>query len=526
MQESHSGFYEAIIENIGGGIIVVDAAGRVSKVNRSVENQYGIDRAEAAGRPFWEVFPSWEGEDVERLIRRILETGQEYENERVRLPAKDSGGEVVNIAIRPFMNPDGGTRSAVVMIDYIGDKVRLEEHLIHVNEELYRANRAKMDFLSMVSHELRTPLTLIKMYTALLADSKLGPLTAKQEKALEVMGRRCTSLNRLIGDLLDLSRIEAGSASLDLESFSIQKAVVSAAANFEHSILEKNLDVIIDVEPGLPPLIADQDKIQRVVNNLLENAVKFTEPGGKISVRARMKRERGEDEPECMLISVEDTGIGIPEAEFGKIFERFHQVDGSDTRKHTGSGLGLTIAKEIVALHNGELRLESEEGRGSTFTFSIPLNPADFRAQPPEDTVAEGGRPAAGLRRAPDEPKTFLLIDDDEDFLEVVEDLLRPVGFEIETATDGIKGIDKALAQPQPDAILLDVTMPRLSGYDVCRFLKSLKSTKHIPILMLTAAGKDDQVTLGYEAGASGYLVKPFEIPEFESELERILKDE
>lgn len=516
-------FFEAVIENIGNGIVVFGADGRISNVNRAFEAQSGVARGEAEGRFLWEVFPSWDGEDIREVARRILENGQTYENERVYLAAEGDKPLVANVIICPFGNPDGRTRSAVALIDYISDKVQLEEHLIRVNEELYRANRAKMDFLSMVSHELRTPLTLIKMYTALLSEGKLGPLTPKQVKALEVMERRCNSLNKLIGDLLDLSRIEAGGAGMELTRVSLHRAIMTAVANFEHSILEKKIDLIVRVAPELPDVTGDHDKLQRLISNLVENAVKFTEPGGRIVVEAKAAEDSGEGgEGERALVSVSDTGIGIPESEFTRIFERFYQVDGSDTRKHMGSGLGLTIAKQIVELHNGQMWLESKEGQGTAFYFTLPVNRRDAAPEAPVEKAAARRAPAeaaapgaAGAR--------VLLIDDDQDFLEVVEDLLRSGGFQIETATDGVRGLDRALSLPPPEVILLDVTMPRLSGYDLCRFLKSMESTRGIPVMMLTAAGQEEQVTLGYEAGASGYLVKPFEIPEFEAELKRIL---
>ncbi|MEW5945330.1 MAG: ATP-binding protein [bacterium] len=518
--EAHSRLNEAVIESIASGVVVVDTDGTITQINRAVETNSRVSRSAAVGKPFWDVFPGWEGEDLRRLMRRVMDEGAVYVNERAHVPAAD-GGEplVINVNIQPIRDAALKTAGALVVIDYLSDKVLLEEHLLRVNEELQRANKVKTEFLSMVSHELRTPLTLIKMYTSMMADRKLGALTPKQEKALSVMGRRCENLNDMINDLLDLSRIETGQMEMEFGKTRLAPIISATIEAFEPAIAEKELSLHVEIEDDLPPVFADPDKLSRALGNLIENAVKFTDEKGAVTVTG--KRMRTEETPggDYALVSVSDTGTGIPASEFSKIFQKFYQVDGSDTRKHGGSGLGLSIVREIVELHGGSVWLESEPGKGSTFYLTVPFFREDFqglslpsRKKTGPDLAHEP--PASAVEKRKTVGK-ILLIDDDEDFLDMMNEVLSLDGYVVERASDGIEGLGKIFDGDLPDLILLDITMPRISGYDLCRFIRMTEAAKDLPVLMLTAAGHEEQIARGYEVGASGYLVKPFELEDF-----------
>ncbi|MFA6451786.1 MAG: ATP-binding protein, partial [bacterium] len=487
-------------------------------VNKAVEDNTGLKAEEIAGRRFYEVFPSWEGEDTRELVSRALETGELYSNDRVRYRAPVMDREAVfNIKIRPITDKPGVILGAVVLFEFMADKVLLEEHMLRVNEELQRANIVKSEFLSMVSHELRTPLTLIKMYSAMLAERKIGPLNEKQGKAVEVLNRRCKNLNDLIDDLLDLSRVESGKMELHLERVSLAELIEESAAVYRPRAEIKGLEFIVESEPGLTPVLADRDKTSRTLNNLIENALKFTETG-HIGIKL------GGDETSAAFarVTVSDTGIGIPEEYKDRVFERFFQVDGTDTRRHGGSGLGLAIARDLMSLHGGRLWLErTAEGEGSSFSFCLPYYDAEKAEQMKmKDEYAgdcglkadsPGAAGAVSARIKVTGPPSILLVDDDRDFLDMMHDLLTDSGFNVYPVADGIAALNELFSDKRIDIILLDITMPKISGYEVCRAIKSFDATRGIPVLMLTAAGQSDQITRGYEAGAAGYLVKPFE---------------
>ena len=518
---------EAILQGITSGIIVTDRRAIIIKINRALEKNFHIRQPEVIGKPFWNLFPSWEGENLRDVIMKVLKTGEAYQNERINFSHTNTAEQIVfSATINPIFKSERKILGTVTVLENLTDTVRLEEHLLKVNEELQKANRVKTDFLSMVSHEMRTPLTLIKMYTTMMADKKLGDLTSKQEKALEVMNRRCKNLNDMISDLLDISRIEAGAIDMEFEPLDLSKNITLAAASLGYRVLEKDITLFIDIEPDIPPLWADRDKFHRILTNLLENALKFTDNGGAIRIQAKHWRTTTDEYEDCAIISVSDTGIGIPRSEFNKIFQKFYQVDGSDTRKHGGTGLGLSIAKEIVELHKGRIWVESELGKGSAFHFILPF--ADkgeaapkLRSVPPiaAELISEE---EFILPQLTPEKTTILLVDDDEDFLSMMSEALG-AEFSLHPAVNGIEALDKLCSGIKPDVIILDITMPKISGYDLCLILKELGTTKHIPVIMLTASGQEWNIQKGYEAGASGYLVKPFNMDELKEQIAKLI---
>lgn len=522
-------FSEAIVENIANGIVVIDTGGIITNANQAMEKnmRFGED---IVGKRFSDVFPEWEGESTEEKIQNTLSRGEVYINDRIYEKLPDSMNQVVfNVHIRPMKGDGGNIIGAVVLFQFLTDKVQLEEHMLRVNEELKRANEVKNEFLSTVSHELRTPLTLIKMYSSMLAEKKLGPLSEKQEKAVEVLNRRCRNLNDLIDDLLDLSRIEAGKLELELDEVNIHEILTETEVLFRTQAEQKGLELKISCEDDLKPIIADKQKLQRVANNLIENAVKFTD-SGVIEITAGA--DPGDNNYARFCIT--DTGIGIREEYSKNIFDKFYQVDGTDTRKHSGSGLGLSIAKEIISNHHGQLWLDkSEEGKGSCFCFTVPFFNSDLIHD--IDMIQSKVHDRQDISPTKDEFMaenheqrrfTILLVDDDRDFLDLMRDILTENGYNTLSAEDGLQAFEILFSDEQIDIVLLDIAMPKMSGFDLCKALKSFEATKDIPVLMLTAAGQNDQVSKGYKSGAAGYLVKPFEIGVFKNTLERILEED
>jgi len=270
--------------------------------------------------------------------------------------------------------------------------------LAGANEELQELDRMKSDLLANVSHELRTPLTAIKGYTDYILDGRLGPITDKQERGLVVVQRNLERLAKSINALLDYSRMETGRLALNVQPFGLAQLVEQIVTTLRSELERKGISFGSRVPADLPPVIADRERISQVIENLVINALKFTPEGGRITVDASRCSLAGRPAAE---IVVSDTGIGIPEGQIGKVFTRFHQVDGSSTRRFGGVGLGLAIVKSILDAHGSAIAVESEVGRGTTFRFSLPVLEKDAeaalreeRAPAPYPEAARGPRQA------------------------------------------------------------------------------------------------------------------------------------
>jgi signal transduction histidine kinase len=251
---------------------------------------------------------------------------------------------------------------------YSRELEKVNQELLKSNINLRKANEVKDTFLSTVSHELKTPLTTIIGYISMILEGALGELREEQRQSLEVVLRRGRNLQALISDLLSLSRIDAGRLELRRSYIDLGKELRGLEEVFSEHLKEAGLSLELFVEDNLPHVYADRDRINQALFNLVSNAIKFTPAGGMINVHARYRRDEN-----LVETSVTDTGIGIPESEQSHIFERFYQIDKHDGREYAGTGLGLAITKELIELHSGVLSVESRTGRGSTFTFTLPL---------------------------------------------------------------------------------------------------------------------------------------------------------
>ncbi len=248
---------------------------------------------------------------------------------------------------------------------YSRELEKVNQQLLDSNIDLQKANTVKDTFISTVSHELRTPLTSIIGYITILLEGVFGPLTEEQRDSLEVVLRRGKDLQALISDLLNVSRIDAGRLEIRKKNYDLSKELRSLEEVFREKLLESSLALTIETPDDFPRVYADRDRINQVLFNLVGNAIKFTPPGGKITIRAARRND-------AIGISVSDTGIGIAPEELDKIFERFYQIDNHDGREYGGTGLGLAIVRDIIELHGGSIKAKSARGEGTTFTFVIP----------------------------------------------------------------------------------------------------------------------------------------------------------
>jgi signal transduction histidine kinase len=316
---------------------------------------------------------------VEELTAGAQDIAEGHFERRLGIRSNDE----IQILAETFNHMTGRLKENVEQLEQSNKK------LATLNEELKELDRMKSDLLANVSHELRTPLTAIKGYTDYILERKLGPVTEKQEKGFLVVQRNLERLSRTINALLDFSRMETGRIGVTLQPFELGPLAESILAGLRAELERKALRARADVPPDLPPVIGDRDKISQVLENLVVNAMKFTPEGGSITISAT--RDPQASRPAAQIL-VADTGIGIPSDQLGKIFARFHQVDGSTTRRVGGVGLGLAIVKSILDAHGAAIRVESEEGKGTRFRFSLPvLERAEKEPREPGERRQEAG---------------------------------------------------------------------------------------------------------------------------------------
>lgn len=331
--------------------------------------------------------------------------------------------------------------------------------------------RMKDEFVSVVSHELRTPLTSIHGSLGMLASGLISSDSTQGKRLLQIATDSTERLVRLINDILDIERIESGRVKMEKRSENVAE-IIAQAINIMQAIADK-AQVNLDVEYLHVQVWADADKIVQTLTNLLSNAIKFSPPGSTVYLRVSLQDQQ-------ILFQVEDSGRGIPPDQIENIFERFQQVDSSDSRKQEGTGLGLTICRSIVQQHNGKIWVESEFGEGSTFYFTLPLSVGDFMPSIPANTS-----------RISPSPPCILLCNDDPDVLDEVKNLLKSQNYHVIIATKGEDAI--ALAQThQPDAILLDLIMPGMNGWEVMAELKQHENTKNIPIIICSVGSRNN----------------------------------
>jgi PAS domain S-box-containing protein len=388
-------------------------------------------------------------------------------------------------------------------------------------EALAELDRAKTAFFSNVSHEFRTPLTLILgPLEDLLADAGETPRPRQQER-LEVARRNALRLQKLVNTLLDFSRIEAGRLQAFYEPLDLAAVTADLASNFRSACDKAGLALRVDCPPLAEPVYVDRDLWEKVILNLVSNAFKYT-LRGEIEVTLRQVDRRA-------MLSVRDTGTGIPPDQVPLLFERFHRVAGARGRTQEGTGIGLALVKELVHLHGGEVRAESELGKGSIFTVAIPLGqshlPADRigAARPPAASavgaaayVEEALRWLPGSGAAPDtahpsvagQRPRILLADDNADMRDYIARLLAGP-YEVTAVADG-RAAFQAAQQQAPDLILADVMMPGLDGFGLLQALRADPRTAVVPVLILSARAGEEARVEGLQAGADDYLTKPF----------------
>ena len=444
------------------------------------------------------------------------------------------------------------------------------------NEQMRRLDKLKDEFLANTSHELRTPLNGTIGIAESMLDGVAGELNEKQRRNLTLVVQSCYRLNTLVNDILDFSKLRHKAIELQRKPVGLRE-IVDAILRLcqplisNKNITNKNITLVNAISPAFPLAYADENRLQQILYNLVGNAIKFTEEGF-IGVSAELVMAdpyQGNNQSviphqQYLAITVSDTGIGIPDNKLDRIFESFEQADGSTARQYGGTGLGLAVTKQLVSLHEGEINVKSVVGKGSQFTFTLPA----ATGQKPDDEPAAltaanlnlattigdrlrntpmvservSDRISESLEGIPDSATDFplpslmemdmevdnqfkiLIVDDEPINLQVLMNHLALENFVVTQASNGVEALEIIEQGLRPDLILLDVMMPRMTGYEVTQTLRKKYPAHELPILMLTAKNQSDDIVQGLSRGANDYLTKPIKKRELLARLKTHLR--
>jgi PAS domain S-box-containing protein len=481
-------------------IFVLNPDGNVASWNQGAEGIKGYRANEIIGRHFSCFYPP---EDVqngkpERELQEAIAEGR-YEEEGWRI-RKDGSRFWANVIITPLKDGNGKLRGFSKVTRDITEQKRTRQQIEQQNQELElrnreveRATRLKSKFLASMSHELRTPLNAIVGFSDLLAEGTPGELNTKQKRFVDHIKKGSAHLLQLINDILDLSKIEAGQLELRCEDFQVTDALPEVLSTIRPLAMAKNIQVQQTLESD-GRVYADRVRFKQILYNLLSNAVKFTSQGGSISIEYA-------EEGNFVRLSVIDSGIGIRVEDQAVIFEEFRQVEGSSGATHEGTGLGLAITRRLVEQQGGRISLESEPGKGSRFTFTLPVGSS--KQAPSAPILREGPHRPTAIETNPRKP-LILVVDDELAARELLASYLDSE-YRIVLAESGAEALKKA-QQLRPDAITLDVLMASGNGFDTLVALRKAPETATIPIIIVSIV---DQRQVGFALGAADYLIKP-----------------
>lgn len=517
---------DAILRNITDGLVVTDAECRVIHANPAFGRMFGVDIAALRGARLKETLDE---EHLFRLIQHVLmDPAATFTSEFS--PSGDHVFQATAVAIQEDHT------SASEREDVGAEQPAKARNSVTVVRDITHekaVDRMKTEFISTVSHELRTPLTSVLGFAKLIDrtfERYIVPQVDTREKRTEQAMQRIRAnldiivleaerLTRLINDVLDISKLESGKIEWQDRLFDLGAIIDRVVARAQPKAADKGLNIATDIERGLPQVVADPSRVQQVISNLVSNALKFTDEG-RIHITARLldpdETVHGWQAPAeaegGVLVSVADTGVGIPQDALPKLFNRFQQmVTDTLTDKPKGTGLGLAISREIVTHYGGAIWAESEWHAGATFLFTLPLKPialADTGA--PIQPVEIGNLSVQSASRPDDESApTVLIVDDEPHIRSLLVQELEAEGYRVLVAANGKEAL--ALARhhtPAPDLIVLDIMLPDISGFDVTRILKVDPATAEIPILILSIVEDRER---GLALGAEEYLTKPVE---------------
>jgi two-component system, chemotaxis family, CheB/CheR fusion protein len=485
----------AIVESSDDAIISKDLQGVVTSWNGGAERLFGYTAAEAIGRPITIIIPADRLHEEQTILERLKrgEPIEHFETTRVR-----KGGTTIEVSltVSPVRDGSGRVIGASKTARDITERKRADE-------ELREADRRKSEFLAILAHELRNPLAPIRNALEILRLTFDDGKVERPEMA--VLDRQVGHVVRLVDDLLDLSRVSRGRIELRRKVVELTSIVNDAVEAVRPLCAEMDHELTVTLAPQRTYVNADPLRLVQALSNLLSNACKFTDRGGRIRVILDRKGTEA-------VIRVQDTGVGIAAEQLSRIFEMFAQVDASLERARGGLGIGLTLVRYLVEAHGGTVEAHSAGvGQGSEFIVRLPVVP---RPRPSVSPDPVGTKDAGMLRRR------ILVVDDNRDATETLARVLELGGHEVHTAHDGLEAVDVA-AELQPDAVLLDIGLPKLNGYDAARRIREQPAGKDVFLVALTGWGQPEDRRRAQDAGFDAHLVKPVD----HAHLAKLLRD-
>ncbi|HLL23921.1 MAG TPA: PAS domain S-box protein [Kofleriaceae bacterium] len=505
-------FLLSAVDSIHDAFVLYDEEDRVVLVNSSFRELLGRSLSgPVVGRLFEEV--------VERaLADNVFELGDETAAQLRdrwlayhRLPSgafevRTRTGHTLRVVDRP--TAEHGTVS--LMLDMTEERMRADE-LRRARETAEAASHAKSEFLASMSHELRTPLNAVLGFAQLLQRDKKQPLSERQLERIDHVLRGGEHLLKLIDEVLDLSRIEAGGVTISAEPVTVPEVLAEVQSTLEPMAQRAGITVVIARLPALPAVIADRTRLAQILMNFGSNAIKYNRPGGSVRFEAITRAD-------VVRVSVIDDGIGIPEDKRGKIFEPFQRA-GQETGPIQGTGIGLAISKRLAELMKGQVGFTSESGCGSVFWVEMPVDriSAVEAAAPVATTSAQSTLVTAVPRHK------VVYVEDNPSNIAFMRELMDDLpGIELLTAPTAEIGIELVRVH-QPALVIMDINLPGMSGFDATKQLAAWPETKHIPVVALTAAALGRDVSRGQDAGFYRYLTKPVKVDELTAVLEQLL---
>ena len=475
-------YFEALISSAPVAIVTIDLDGNISGWSPAAEELYGYTPEEAIGKNI---------DDLVANHPSIREEAENYTNVNIEQPGPNQiqlktqrthkDGRLIDVTVSAMPVYIEGERRGYIAI--YNDISQLEK----ARRDAEEANQAKSAFLANMSHELRTPLNAIIGFTRIVKRKGEEILPEKQIDNLDKVLVSAEHLLGLINTVLDISKIEAGRMDIHVSSFDLKPLIDLVMVTTQPLVRQDQVDLVSDVADGLPIVQSDLEKIKQILINLLSNAAKFTHQG---EIKVAVREAGGQ-----ISIGVSDTGIGISPEAVERVFEEFQQADVSTTREYGGTGLGLSISRSLARLLGGDLTVTSEQGKGSVFTLTLPVN---FAQQ--EETPVQEDLPPQNV-----DGHLVLVIDDNEDAIYLMRENLESAGYRVAVARNGEEGLAMA-KELNPFAITLDIMMPKKDGWQVLHDLKQNPETRSIPVIMISIV---DKKALGYRLGAADYLVKP-----------------
>jgi PAS domain S-box-containing protein len=479
--------------------------GYFKRVNPAWQRLFGYTEAEVCSRPFLEFVHPEDRASTAAEAAKLAEVGCDTISFRNRYRARDGGYRWLEWNARAVAEEE----LIYCAARDITDRKQAEEAVRAARAEAERANRAKSEFLSRMSHELRTPLNAVLGFGQLL---EMEDLEARERESVEQIVRAGRHLLDLINEVLDISRIEAGTLTISLEPVDLVSGLSDVLALARPLAQEQGIELVADFDSSDEPYVhADRQRLRQVLLNLLSNALKYNRPEGT----ARVWVER---EGDLVRINVADSGYGIPEEKLGQLFQPFERL-GAEQSAVEGTGLGLALSKRLVEAMGGTIGVDSTPGEGSTFFVELEVSPSPVSEQALDAARRAGKSEAADLGSA-----TLLYIEDNLSNLKLIEHIFagRPE-VKLMSAMQGQLGLEVARMH-QPDLILLDLHLPDMSGEDVLARLQDDPRTRDIPVTVLSADATPGQIERLIASGAKAYLTKPLDVPEFLAAVGELLR--